>query len=215
MSTWLTTVFNWECHTQLDFYLPYRSFCRLFYPTDPPSQEPDKSQYAKWLPSKDYAVGYAKFMGFNFSAPVASMLLNFLLGKGLCAMLDYCFLISMFFFFLLLLVSRDFFWKKYASIVPNTGMFQYQTIPEHLFNVVYQYHLILGYLGMGAKFGRSCPTNRPQPKDIMTIVIIKLKLWLATGCEAKVVAKLSSCPLQGLEHGSTANATGTQIFIDW
>ena len=36
------------------------------------------------------------------------------------------------------------------------------------------------------------PTNRPQPKDIITIVIIKLKLWPAAGCEAKVEAELSS-----------------------
>ena len=39
------------------------------------------------------------------------------------------------------------------------------------------------------------PTNRPQPKVIMTIVIIKLKLWPAAGCEAKVAAELSSRPL--------------------
>ena len=38
------------------------------------------------------------------------------------------------------------------------------------------------------------PTNRLQPKVIITIVIIKLKLWPAAGCEAKVVAELSSCP---------------------
>ena len=38
------------------------------------------------------------------------------------------------------------------------------------------------------------PTNRPQPKVIITIVIIKLKLWPAAGCEAKVAAKLSSSP---------------------
>ena len=35
------------------------------------------------------------------------------------------------------------------------------------------------------------PTNRPQPKIIITIVIIKLKLWLATGCEAKVAAEIA------------------------
>ena len=39
------------------------------------------------------------------------------------------------------------------------------------------------------------PTNRPQPKVIVTIVIIKLKLWPAAGCEAKVAAELSSRPL--------------------
>ena len=38
------------------------------------------------------------------------------------------------------------------------------------------------------------PTNRPQPKVIITKVIIKLKLWLAAGCEAKVAAELSSHP---------------------
>ena len=39
------------------------------------------------------------------------------------------------------------------------------------------------------------PTNRPQPKVKIKIVIIKLKLWPAAGCEAKVVAELSSHPL--------------------
>ena len=39
------------------------------------------------------------------------------------------------------------------------------------------------------------PTNRPQPKVIETIVIIKLKLWPPAGCEAKVAAELSSRPL--------------------
>ena len=38
------------------------------------------------------------------------------------------------------------------------------------------------------------PTNRPHPKVIITIVMLKLKLWPATGCEAKVVAELSSHP---------------------
>ena len=38
------------------------------------------------------------------------------------------------------------------------------------------------------------PDNRPQPKVIITIVTIKLKLWLAAGSEAKVGAKLSFCP---------------------
>ena len=51
---------------------------------------------------------------------------------------------------------------------------------------------------MGTKFGHNspvCPTNKPQPKVIITIVIIKLKLWPAAGCEAKLVAELSSRPL--------------------
>ena len=38
------------------------------------------------------------------------------------------------------------------------------------------------------------PTNRPQPKVIVAIVIIKLKLWPVAGCEAKVAAELSSLP---------------------
>ena len=41
----------------------------------------------------------------------------------------------------------------------------------------------------------SSPTNRPQPKVIITIVIIQLKLWPAAGCEARVGAELSSHPL--------------------
>ena len=37
------------------------------------------------------------------------------------------------------------------------------------------------------------PTNRPQHKVIITIImIIKFKLWPAVGCEATVVADLSS-----------------------
>ena len=43
------------------------------------------------------------------------------------------------------------------------------------------------------------PTNRPQPKVIITIVIIKLKLWPAAGCEAEVVAELSPRPLDLIE----------------
>ena len=39
------------------------------------------------------------------------------------------------------------------------------------------------------------PTNRPQPEVIITIAIIKLKLWQAAGCEAKAAAELSSRPL--------------------
>ena len=38
----------------------------------------------------------------------------------------------------------------------------------------------------------SQPTNRLQPKFIITIVVIKLKLWLDAGCEAKVVAQLGT-----------------------
>ena len=38
-------------------------------------------------------------------------------------------------------------------------------------------------------------TNRPQPKVLIAIVIIKLKLWPAACCEAKVVAELSLRPL--------------------
>ena len=36
--------------------------------------------------------------------------------------------------------------------------------------------------------------NKPQSKDIIIVVIIKLKLWLTIDCKAKVVAKLSSRP---------------------
>ena len=39
------------------------------------------------------------------------------------------------------------------------------------------------------------PKNRPQPKVIIILVIIKLKLWPAAGCEATVAAELSSRPL--------------------
>ena len=44
------------------------------------------------------------------------------------------------------------------------------------------------------------PTNRPHPKVIITIVIIKLKLWPAAGCEAEVAAELSSHPLIKLSY---------------
>ena len=51
------------------------------------------------------------------------------------------------------------------------------------------------YLGIGAKIrlqsSEANPSNRPQPKVIITIVIIKLKLWPAAGCEAKVGAESS------------------------
>ena len=47
------------------------------------------------------------------------------------------------------------------------------------------------------------PTKRPQPKVMIAIVVmIKLKLWPATGCEAKVGAELSSCP-------------STVLFMQW
>ena len=54
--------------------------------------------------------------------------------------------------------------------------------------IVEQYETFL----IRPKLSAASPTNRPQPKAIITRVIIKLKLWLATGCEAKVVAELSS-----------------------
>ena len=51
---------------------------------------------------------------------------------------------------------------------------------------------------MGGKFGCNfvlpAPPKWPQPKAIITIVIMKLKLWPAVGCEAKVAAELSFCP---------------------
>ena len=37
-------------------------------------------------------------------------------------------------------------------------------------------------------------TNRPQAKVIKTILIIKLKLWPAAGCEAKAAAEIGSRP---------------------
>ena len=40
------------------------------------------------------------------------------------------------------------------------------------------------------------PTNRLQPKAIITIVIISCLLWPAAGCAAKVGAKLSFRPLK-------------------
>ena len=39
------------------------------------------------------------------------------------------------------------------------------------------------------------PTNRPQPKVMITIVI-KFSLWLAAGCEVKVAVELSFRVLQ-------------------
>ena len=46
------------------------------------------------------------------------------------------------------------------------------------------------------------PTKRPQLKVIITKVIIKLKLLLATGCKAIIAAKLSSHPLGPFEPSS-------------
>ena len=37
-------------------------------------------------------------------------------------------------------------------------------------------------------------TTRPQFKVLIAIVIIKLKLWPAAGCEAKVAPELNSYP---------------------
>ena len=37
-------------------------------------------------------------------------------------------------------------------------------------------------------------TKRPQSMVMITIVLIKLKLWPAIGCEAKVGAEISPCP---------------------
>ena len=36
------------------------------------------------------------------------------------------------------------------------------------------------------------PTNRPQPKAIITKVMIKLKLWPVADCEAKILVQFSS-----------------------
>ena len=47
---------------------------------------------------------------------------------------------------------------------------------------------------IGLQLSAASPTNRPQHKVIITIVIIKLKLWPAAGCKAKVAAELSSRP---------------------
>ena len=45
-----------------------------------------------------------------------------------------------------------------------------------------------------SQLSASSLTNRPQPKVIITKVMIKIKLKLAAGCELKIVAELSSCP---------------------
>ena len=44
------------------------------------------------------------------------------------------------------------------------------------------------------------PHKQASTEVIKVTVIIKLKLWQAAGCEAKVVAKLSSCPLGSFAH---------------
>ena len=46
-----------------------------------------------------------------------------------------------------------------------------------------------------SQLSAASPTNRPQPKVMITLVIIKLKLWPAAGCKAMVASELSSCPL--------------------
>ena len=57
---------------------------------------------------------------------------------------------------------------------------------------------------MGRNYGLKCgsymwqqlsaagTTNRPQPKVVITKVMIKPMLWLAAGCNAKLVAELGS-----------------------
>ena len=45
------------------------------------------------------------------------------------------------------------------------------------------------------RFAAASPTNRTQAKVIITIVIIQLQLWPATGCEAKPAAEFGSRPL--------------------
>ena len=52
----------------------------------------------------------------------------------------------------------------------------------------------LNQLGIEAKFGCNSLCPAPQTGLSPTIVVIKLRLWLAVGCEAKVVAELSSRP---------------------
>ena len=40
-----------------------------------------------------------------------------------------------------------------------------------------------------SQFSAGSPNIRPQPKVIITIVMIMLKLWPAAGCETKVVTE--------------------------
>ena len=59
--------------------------------------------------------------------------------------------------------------------------------------------LVQDQLRHGSQIRQQLPaaslTNRSHPKIIITKVIIKLKLWLAAGCEVKVVAELNSLAL--------------------
>ena len=64
------------------------------------------------------------------------------------------------------------------------------------------------------QFSEASPTNRPQPKVIITIVIIKLKLWLAAGCEAKVAAELSSHPLPLQEFCNIISFSTFKMFYE-
>ena len=48
---------------------------------------------------------------------------------------------------------------------------------------------------------------------IITIVIIKLKLWPAAGCEAKVAAELSSHPLDSLVNRSLSRVMRQTIVL--
>ena len=60
------------------------------------------------------------------------------------------------------------------------------------------------------------PTNRPpEPKVIITIVIIKLKLWPAAGSEAKVVAELSSRPLFSYQFSFLLHLQINGISVFW
>ena len=51
---------------------------------------------------------------------------------------------------------------------------------------------------MVATFGSQPHKQASARKVIIAKVIIKLKLWLVAGCEAKVVAELSSHPLPAI-----------------
>ena len=44
------------------------------------------------------------------------------------------------------------------------------------------------------QFSAAGPTKRPQPKVIKAIIMIKLKLWPAAGCEANAAAEFGSRP---------------------
>ena len=64
----------------------------------------------------------------------------------------------------------------------------------HNMEQVYKPRLELVWHGsqIRSQLSAASAINRPQPKVMITIVIIKLKLHPAAGCEAKVGAKLSS-----------------------